>query len=48
MGKSEEELKKENIKYKVGKFPYTANSRAATNGTCRCGWTPDARGSRGG
>ena len=31
VGKSEEELKKENIKYKVGKFPFLANSRAKVN-----------------
>lgn len=30
VGKTEEELKKDNIKYKVGKFPYLANSRAKT------------------
>ena len=28
VGKSEEELKKHNIEYKVGKFPFMANSRA--------------------
>ena len=28
VGKSEEELKKQNIEYKVGKFPFMANSRA--------------------
>ena len=28
VGLSEEELKKENIKYKIGKFPFTANPRA--------------------
>ena len=28
VGKSEEELKKDNIKYKVGKFPFTANPKA--------------------
>ena len=28
VGKSEEELKKKNISYKVGKFPFMANSRA--------------------
>ena len=32
VGKTEEDLKKENIKYKVGKFPFLANSRAKTNG----------------
>lgn len=31
VGKSEEDLKKEGIEYKVGKFPYAANSRAKTN-----------------
>ena len=31
VGKTEEELKKENIKYKVGKFPFLANSRAKIN-----------------
>ncbi|VDK24143.1 unnamed protein product, partial [Anisakis simplex] len=31
VGKSEEMLKAENVKYKVGKFPFTANSRAKTN-----------------
>ena len=31
VGKTEEDLKKENIKYKVGKFPFTANSRAKVN-----------------
>ena len=30
-GKTEEELKKENIKYKIGKFPFMANSRAKVN-----------------
>jgi dihydrolipoamide dehydrogenase len=30
-GKTEEELKKEGMKYNVGKFPFTANSRARTN-----------------
>ena len=28
VGKSEEQLKKENISYKIGKFPFMANSRA--------------------
>ncbi|XP_049866529.1 dihydrolipoyl dehydrogenase [Pectinophora gossypiella] len=32
VGKSEEDLKKEGIAYKVGKFPFLANSRAKTNG----------------
>ena len=31
VGKTEEDLKKENIKYKVGKFPFLANSRAKVN-----------------
>lgn len=31
VGKSEEDLKKEGIEYKVGKFPFAANSRAKTN-----------------
>lgn len=31
VGKSEEMLKEENIPYKVGKFPLSANSRAKTN-----------------
>lgn len=31
VGKTEEELKSENIKYKIGKFPFIANSRAKTN-----------------
>jgi len=31
VGKTEEDLKKENIKYKVGKFPFIANSRAKVN-----------------
>jgi len=30
VGKTEEELKKANVEYKVGKFPYLANSRAKT------------------
>jgi dihydrolipoamide dehydrogenase len=32
IGKSEEQLKKENVKYKIGKFPMAANSRAKTIG----------------
>lgn len=32
VGKSEELLKEEGVKYKVGKFPFSANSRAKTNG----------------
>jgi dihydrolipoamide dehydrogenase len=32
VGKTEEQLKKDGIKYKVGKFPFMANSRARTNG----------------
>lgn len=31
VGKSEEDLKKEGVEYKVGKFPFAANSRAKTN-----------------
>jgi dihydrolipoamide dehydrogenase len=31
VGKTEEELKAAGVKYKVGKFPFTANSRARTN-----------------
>ena len=31
VGKTEAQLKKENIKYKVGKFPFLANSRAKVN-----------------
>lgn len=31
VGKTEEDLKKEGIEYKVGKFPFAANSRAKTN-----------------
>jgi dihydrolipoamide dehydrogenase len=31
VGKNEQELKEEGIKYKVGTFPFTANSRAKTN-----------------
>ena len=31
VGKSEEELKKADVQYKVGKFPFMANSRAKTN-----------------
>ncbi|XP_033223650.1 dihydrolipoyl dehydrogenase, mitochondrial [Belonocnema kinseyi] len=31
VGKTEEDLKKEGIEYKVGKFPFMANSRAKTN-----------------
>jgi len=31
VGKTEEQLKKGNIKYKVGKFPFLANSRAKVN-----------------
>jgi len=31
VGKTEEQLKKENIKYNVGKFPFLANSRAKVN-----------------
>ena len=32
VGKSEEMLKEEGIEFKVGKFPFAANSRAKTNG----------------
>jgi dihydrolipoamide dehydrogenase len=31
VGKTEEDLKKEGVEYKIGKFPYMANSRAKTN-----------------
>ena len=31
VGKTEDQLKKENIKYKIGKFPFMANSRAKVN-----------------
>ena len=31
VGKTEEQLKKEKIKYKIGKFPFLANSRAKVN-----------------
>ena len=31
VGKTEEELKEAGIDYKVGKFPFTANSRARAN-----------------
>ena len=31
VGKTEEQLKEENIKYKIGKFPFLANSRAKVN-----------------
>jgi len=31
VGKIEEQLKKENVKYKIGKFPFLANSRAKVN-----------------
>ena len=31
VGKTEEQIKKNNIKYKVGKFPFIANSRAKVN-----------------
>jgi dihydrolipoamide dehydrogenase len=31
VGKSEEDLKNEGVEYKVGKFPFMANSRAKTN-----------------
>ncbi len=32
VGKSEEDLKEEKVDYRVGKFPFAANSRAKTNG----------------
>ncbi len=32
VGKTEEQLKSENVQYKVGKFPFMANSRARTTG----------------
>jgi dihydrolipoamide dehydrogenase len=32
VGKTEEQLKSEGVEYKVGKFPFTANSRARANG----------------
>lgn len=31
VGKTEEQLKAEGVEYKVGKFPFLANSRAKTN-----------------
>ena len=31
VGKTENQLKKENINYKIGKFPFIANSRAKVN-----------------
>lgn len=31
MGKNEEELKAAGVKYKIGKYPFAANSRAKTN-----------------
>ena len=31
VGRTEDDLKKENIKYKIGKFPFLANSRAKVN-----------------
>ena len=31
VGKTEEQLKEEGVEYKVGKFPFMANSRAKTN-----------------
>ncbi len=34
VGKSEEMLKEEGVKFKVGSFPFSANSRAKTNGNC--------------
>lgn len=32
VGKSEEMLKEEGVEYRIGKFPFSANSRAKTNG----------------
>jgi dihydrolipoamide dehydrogenase len=32
VGKTEEQLKAENVQYKIGKFPFLANSRARTTG----------------
>lgn len=32
VGRSEEELQKDGIEYNIGKFPFTANSRAVANG----------------
>ena len=32
VGKTEEQLKEEGVKYNVGKFPFAANSRAKCNG----------------
>ena len=31
IGKTEDQLKKDNINYKIGKFPFLANSRAKVN-----------------
>jgi dihydrolipoamide dehydrogenase len=31
VGRTEEDLKKEGVQYKIGKFPFIANSRAKTN-----------------
>lgn len=31
VGKNEEELKAAGVKYKIGKYPFAANSRAKTN-----------------
>ena len=31
VGRTEEELKRDGVPYKVGKFPFLANSRARTN-----------------
>jgi len=38
VGKTEEQLKKEGVEYKVGKFPMTANSRAKTNDDATSGF----------
>jgi dihydrolipoamide dehydrogenase len=32
VGKTEEQLKQEGVKYQIGSFPFQANSRARTNG----------------
>ena len=31
VGKTEQDLKKDGVRYKVGRFPFLANSRAKTN-----------------
>ena len=35
VGKGEEQLKEEGVEYRIGKFPFSANSRARTNGEMR-------------